>query len=70
VVDHVQVDLREAQAVVWTHVGTADRGGEVRVYVLSPGELQTITVNDLGAELILCNAHLRAWKIIGEHELG
>jgi hypothetical protein len=64
-VDRVEADLRGGDTLVSAHAST-DR----RVYVLSPGRLQTVTVSLLGAQTSPCNAHLGDWQIVGEQELG
>ena len=56
-IDYVEVNLRQAEASVWTHTDTQQR----YVYVLSPGRYQAVTI---------CNAHLGDWKITAEHALG
>jgi hypothetical protein len=70
-VDRVEADLRGGDTLVSAHASTEPGGEEDRrVYVLSPGRLQTVTVSLLGARFSPCNAHLSDWRIVGEQELG
>jgi hypothetical protein len=69
-VDRVEADLRGGDTLVSAHVSTEPGGEDRRVYVLSPGRLQTVTVNLLGAQASPCNAHLSDWQIVGEQEVG
>jgi hypothetical protein len=78
-VEKVEADLRGGDTVVWTHVSGADpgksepvgSGGERRVYVLSPGRLQTLTSDfDPRGPTAICNAYLGAWQITAEHAVG
>ena len=59
-IDRVEANLRGGDTLVTTH-GPDDH----RVYVLSPGRLQSITAGDT----TVCNAHLSDWQIVGEEEL-
>jgi hypothetical protein len=65
-VDRVEVNLRGGDTLVSVHADAESGFAERRVYVLSPGRLQTITVDQAN----LCNVHLGDWRIVGEHELG
>src|SRR5215471_409087 len=57
-VDSVEVNLRGGDTLVSVHaMGTED--DDRRVYVLSPGKLQGVSVGTS----TLCNAHLGAWRI-------
>jgi hypothetical protein len=60
-IDRVEANLRGGETLVTTH-GPDDQ----RVYVLSPGRLQSITAGDT----TVCNAHLSDWQIVGEEDLG
>lgn len=65
-VDRVEANLRGGDTLVSAH-GSVEPGSlERRVYVLSPGRLQTVVVDDAR----VCNVHLSDWQIVGEHELG
>jgi len=65
-VDKVEANLRGGDTLVSAHSSIEPGDAERRVYVLSPGRLQTITVNDVR----LCNVHLSDWQIVGEQEVG
>ena len=65
-VDHVEANLRGGDTLVSAHGAMEPGGPEHRVYVLSPGRLQTVFVD----ETRLCNVHLSDWQIVGEQELG
>jgi hypothetical protein len=69
-VDRVEADLRGGDTLVSAHASIEPGGEDRRVYVLSPGRLQTVTVSLLGARASPCNAHLSDWQIVGEQELG
>ncbi len=70
VIDHVDADLSGGDSLVWTHGITSDGGdGPRRVYVLSPGRLQPITVDQAGRAATLCNAGMADWRIVGEEEM-
>ena len=65
-VDHVEANLHGGDTVVWTLAND-----KRRVYVLSPGRLQAVTIDfyqDPGRTTI-CYAHLGEWQIIGEQQL-
>ena len=69
-IDHVETDLRTGESLVWTNVMSDE--GDVdgrRVYVLSPGRIQPVTLEVGDGRLVICNAHLGAWRIVGEHTL-
>ena len=68
-VDSVEINLRSGDALVAVHAQGTD-AEDRRVYVLSPGTLQAVRVSVLGGQLTLCNAHLGAWRIVGEQTLG
>jgi hypothetical protein len=69
-VERVEADLRGGDTVVWTRiVGEDDSHAERRVYVLSPGRLQTIAFDPASGGAAICNGHLGAWHIVGEHGL-
>lgn len=65
-VDRVEANLRGGDTLVSAHSPIESGADERRVYVLSPGRLQTVTVN----QDRLCNVHLGDWQIVGEQELG
>jgi hypothetical protein len=65
-VDKVEANLRGGDTLVSAHSSLEPGDAERRVYVLSPGRLQTVTVNNVR----LCNVHLSDWQIVGEQELG
>ncbi len=68
-IEKVEANLRGGDTVVWTRVAVADDGlelDEARVYVLSPGRLQTIGPD----RAMICNSHLADWKIVAEHALS
>jgi hypothetical protein len=65
-VDHVEANLRGGDTLVSAHGSVEPGGPERRIYVLSPGRLQTVFVNDSR----VCNVHLSDWQIVGEQELG
>jgi hypothetical protein len=65
-IDHVEANLRGGDTLVSAHGAMEPGGPEHRVYVLSPGRLQTVFVN----ETRVCNVHLSNWQIVGEQELG
>jgi hypothetical protein len=65
-VDRVEANLRGGDTLVSVHIGASESTAERRVYVLAPGHLQTVWVNDAS----LCNVHLGDWQIVGEEELG
>jgi hypothetical protein len=69
-VDRVEANLRGGDTLVSAHAAIEPGADERRVYVLSPGRLQTVTVSLLGRQTSLCNAHLSDWQIVGEQELG
>jgi hypothetical protein len=69
-VDSVEANLRGGDTLVATHTPVEAAGDERRVYVLSPGRLQTVSVAVLGGERSVCNVHLGDWQIVGEQELG
>jgi len=65
-VDRVEANLRGGDTLVSVHTTVGDESEDRRVYVLSPGHLQTEWINDAA----LCNIHLSDWQIVGEEELG
>jgi hypothetical protein len=65
-VDNVEANLRGGDTLVSVHGPTESGDVDRRVYVLSPGRLQSVFVN----ETRLCNVHLSDWQIVGEQELG
>ena len=65
-VDRVEANLRGGDTLVSAHSPIESGADERRVYVLSPGRLQTVTFN----QDRLCNVHLGDWQIVGEQELG
>jgi hypothetical protein len=65
-VDKVEANLRGGDTLVSAHTSIEPGDAERRVYVLSPGRLQTVTVDDVR----LCNVHLSDWQIVGEQEVG
>jgi len=69
-VDRVEANLRGGDTLVSAHASIEPGSEDRRVYVLSPGRLQTVTVSLLGAQASPCNAHLSDWQIVGEQELG
>jgi hypothetical protein len=69
-VERVEVDLRGGDTVIWTHIGGEDdTSAERRVYVLSPGRLQTIGIDLDSGWTTICNSHLGDWHIVAEHSL-
>jgi hypothetical protein len=69
-IDSVEADLRGGDTVVWTHDANSDVSEGRRVFVLSPGRLQAVTVDLGAAHGTICNSHLGAWKIIAEQNLS
>jgi hypothetical protein len=69
-VDQVEANLRGGDTLVSVHVPTSDGSEDRRVYVLSPGRLQAVSVALLGGQATLCNAHLGDWQIVGEQQLA
>jgi hypothetical protein len=68
--EKVEVNLRGGETTVWMREGAeADRGPQ-RVYVLSPGRMQTVTFEYFNSKGTLCMAHLGGWQVIAEHTLG
>jgi len=68
-IEKVEANLRGGDTVVWTRVAVADDGLELdqaRVYVLSPGRLQSIAPD----KTMICNSHLADWHIVAEHALS
>jgi hypothetical protein len=65
-IDQVEANLRGGDTVVWTRVALADGSEEGRVYVLSPGRLQTIAPE----KKAICNSRLADWRIVAEHALS
>jgi hypothetical protein len=63
-VDHVEANLRGGDTSVWTLADDSRR-----VYVLSPGRLQAVTIDETSGRTTICNAHLGDWQIIGEQQL-
>ena len=69
-VERVEADLRGGDTVLWTRiVGADDTTLERRVYVLSPGRLQTIGIDLDSGWTTICNSHLGGWQIVAEHGL-
>jgi hypothetical protein len=69
-VERVEADLRGGDTVVWTRLVAADDTSiERRVYVLSPGRLQTIGIDLDSGWTTICNSHLGGWHIVAEHGL-
>jgi hypothetical protein len=82
-VERVEASLRGGDTVIWTRVPSAKpsssqiasgldgASGEQRVYVLSPGKLQVISMDSSDhSQTTICNSHLGNWQIVGEHGLG
>jgi hypothetical protein len=65
-IDQVEANLRGGDTVVWTRVALADDSEERRVYVLTPGRLQSIAPD----KKAICNSHLADWRIVAEHALS
>jgi hypothetical protein len=65
VVERVEAGLRGGDTLVSVRAAMID-GEEQRVYVLSPGRLQALTLDIGGARTTVCNAHLGDWRIVGE----
>jgi hypothetical protein len=65
-VDRVEANLRGGDTLVSAHAALEPGPEDRRVYVLSPGRLQTVTLD----QDRVCNMHLSDWQIVGEHELG
>jgi len=68
-VDNVEVNLQSGDALVSVHAAGTE-ADDRRVYELSPGRLQGVSVRVLGGAVTLCNAHIGAWRIVGEQTLG
>jgi hypothetical protein len=67
-VDRVEADLHGGDTVVWTRLVAADDTTiERRVYVLSPGRLQSIGIDLDSGWAMICNSHLGGWHIVAEH---
>ncbi|MDQ6674207.1 MAG: hypothetical protein M3069_26310 [Chloroflexota bacterium] len=67
-VEWVEANLRGGDTVVWTRIGSgADAPG--RVYVLSPGQVQSIGVDLDSGWTAICTSHLGNWHIVGDHAL-
>jgi hypothetical protein len=69
-VERVEANLRDGDTVLWTRAALLDGTEERRVYVLSPGRLQTISLDLADGRIKICNSHLGAWHIVAEHALG
>jgi hypothetical protein len=68
-IEKVEADLRGGDAVLWTTLATDD-GIEVRrVYVLSPGRLQTVVYDLSDVRTTICTSHMADWQVVGEHSL-
>jgi hypothetical protein len=68
-VERVEASLRGGDTVLWTRVSAAS--GEQRVYVLSPGKLQTVSLDSSDhTPTTICTSHLGNWQIIGEHGIN
>jgi hypothetical protein len=71
-IERVEADLRGGDTVVWTHVSTPDgpaAAATPRVYVLTPGRLQSIGVQRDSGWTAICSSHLGDWHIVAEHTL-
>jgi hypothetical protein len=69
-VERVEANLRDGDTVVWTRVVAPDGTEERRVYVLTPGRLQTISLDRSDGRINICNSHLGDWHVVAEHALG
>jgi len=69
-VERVEANLRDGDTVVWTRTEALDGTEERRVYVLSPGRLQTISLDGSDGRTRICNSHLGDWHVVAEHALG
>lgn len=69
-VERVEADLRGGDTVVWSRIGGDADTGTRRVYVLSPGRMQAVTLNSAGQSAIICQSHMGDWRIVAEHALG
>jgi len=69
-VERVEANLRDGDTVVWTRAETLDGSEERRVYVLSPGRLQTISLDRAEGRIKICNSHMGDWHVVAEHALG
>src|SRR5579859_7888503 len=66
-VERVEADLRGGDTVIWTHIGTPDDPAATttsRVYVLSPGRLQSIGIQLDSGWTAICTSHLGDWHIV------
>jgi hypothetical protein len=71
-VERVEANLRGGDTVVWTRTVAEDDSRlehERRVYVLSPGRLQTIGIDLDSGWTAICTSHLGDWHIVAEHAL-
>jgi hypothetical protein len=69
-IERVEADLHGGDTVVWTRLGPeGDASVERRVYVLSPGRLQTIGIDRDSGWTTICNSHLGAWHVVAENGL-
>jgi len=69
-VERVEADLHGGDTVAWTRmVAEDDTRAERRVYVLSPGRLQTIGIELDSGWTTICNSHLGDWHIVAEYGL-
>jgi hypothetical protein len=62
-------DTIDSQSSAETTGTPASSSGPRRVYVLSPGRLQPLTVDQAGRTVTVCNARLGDWRIVGEQEM-
>jgi hypothetical protein len=69
-VERVETNLRGGDTVVWARVGAEDEGGQRRVYVLSPGRMQPVSLSLAAGHATICYSHLGDWRILAEHALG
>jgi hypothetical protein len=70
-IEWVEANLRGGDTVVWTRLGADDDpSAERRVYVLSPGRMQTTGIDLDSGWTVICNSHLGDWYIIAEDGLG
>jgi hypothetical protein len=70
-IDKVEANLRSGDTTIWTRVVSDDgTDAERRVYVLSPGRLQSITFDLAPVATTICSSHMGDWRIIAEHRLS
>jgi hypothetical protein len=69
-VERVEANLRGGDTVIWTRSSAREEEDpRQRVYVLSPGRLQTIGVALDSGWTAICTSHLGDWHIVAEHAL-